>query len=235
LLRLADSPVDVILSDQRMPGMTGVEFLRRAKELYPSTVRMVLSGFTELQSVIDAVNEGAVYKFLTKPWDDNRLREHVAEAFRQKELADDNRRLAGEVEQANASYASLNLKLQDSLARQSHNADILERSAQGARQILESVPAAVLGVDPDGLIVFVNEAAGRLLPRAAAAIGNIAATVLPPPLLQMLDRQDAGPRLILIDGQQFTAATRSMQSAEGISGRLIVLLAQQPTLQEVYP
>ena len=67
--------VDVIISDQRMPGMTGVEFLRRAKELYPDTIRMVLSGYTELQSIIDAVNEGAIYKFLTKPWDDERLRE----------------------------------------------------------------------------------------------------------------------------------------------------------------
>jgi CheY-like chemotaxis protein len=74
LRRLAEHPVDVILSDQRMPGMTGVEFLHRAAALYPDTVRMTLSGFTDLQSIIDAVNEGAVYKFLTKPWDDDRLR-----------------------------------------------------------------------------------------------------------------------------------------------------------------
>ncbi|MDH4392073.1 MAG: EAL domain-containing protein, partial [Aquabacterium sp.] len=71
---LATEPVDVILSDQRMPGMTGVDFLRRTKALHPHTIRMTLSGFTDLQSIIDAVNEGAVYKFLTKPWDDARLR-----------------------------------------------------------------------------------------------------------------------------------------------------------------
>jgi CheY-like chemotaxis protein len=55
LQRLAENSVDVIVSDQRMPGMTGVEFLRRAKELYPDTVRMVLSGYTELQSITDAI------------------------------------------------------------------------------------------------------------------------------------------------------------------------------------
>jgi CheY-like chemotaxis protein len=66
LQRLAEVNIDVIVSDQRMPGMTGVEFLRRAKELYPDTVRMVLSGYTELQSITDAVNEGAIYKFPTK-------------------------------------------------------------------------------------------------------------------------------------------------------------------------
>ena len=94
---LATHAVDVILSDQRMPGMTGVEFLRRARALHPAAVRITLSGFTDLQSIIDAVNEGAVYKFLTKPWDDARLRAHVAEAFARKELADDNQRLQGEL------------------------------------------------------------------------------------------------------------------------------------------
>lgn len=94
---LARHPVDVILSDQRMPGMTGVEFLRRTKVLHPQTVRITLSGYTDLQSIIDAVNEGAVYKFLVKPWDDERLREHVAQAFAQKEMADDNRRLQTEL------------------------------------------------------------------------------------------------------------------------------------------
>lgn len=63
------------------------------KTRFPDTVRIVLSGFTELQTVTDAVNERAIYKFLTKPWDDNQLREHVAKAFRHKEMADETRRL----------------------------------------------------------------------------------------------------------------------------------------------
>ena len=91
---LARHPIGVVMSDQRMPSMRGTDFLARVKQLYPDTVRIVLSGYTELQSIIDAVNEGAIYKFLTKPWDDEHLRGHVAEAFRQKELADENRHLA---------------------------------------------------------------------------------------------------------------------------------------------
>ena len=84
---LTRQPVDVILSDQRMPGMTGIEFLREARRLYPHTLRMTLSGYTDLQSIIEAVNEGAVYKFLTKPWDDAQLRATVAQAFQHHELA----------------------------------------------------------------------------------------------------------------------------------------------------
>ncbi|AYH43271.1 EAL domain-containing protein [Azoarcus sp. DN11] len=78
---LAGEPVQVILSDQRMPEMNGTEFLGRVKVLHPSTVRIVLSGYTELESIMQAVNTGALYKFLTKPWDDNALREHVRDAF----------------------------------------------------------------------------------------------------------------------------------------------------------
>ena len=84
LALLAQQPVDVILSDQRMPGMTGIQFMREARRLHPHTVRITLSGYTDLESIIAAVNEGAVYKFLTKPWDDDLLRHHVAQAFEQR-------------------------------------------------------------------------------------------------------------------------------------------------------
>jgi response regulator RpfG family c-di-GMP phosphodiesterase len=74
--------VHVIVSDQRMPDGTGTEFLSQVKEMYPDTVRLVLSGYTDLNSVTDAINRGAIYKFLTKPWDDEDLRRQIKEAFR---------------------------------------------------------------------------------------------------------------------------------------------------------
>lgn len=79
---LATNDVQVILSDQRMSDMSGTEFLGRVKMLYPDTVRMVLSGYTDLATVTDAINRGAIYRFLTKPWNDDELREHIRQAFR---------------------------------------------------------------------------------------------------------------------------------------------------------
>ena len=79
---LALNSVEVIISDQRMPGMSGTEFLNAVKQLYPNTVRIILSGYTDLKVVTDSVNRGAVFKFLTKPWDDQQLREQVRDAFR---------------------------------------------------------------------------------------------------------------------------------------------------------
>jgi diguanylate cyclase (GGDEF)-like protein/PAS domain S-box-containing protein len=79
---LAKHPVQVILSDQRMPDMSGTEFFARVRQLYPDTIRIVLTGYTDIESVTGAINRGAIYKFLTKPWDDDMLREQIREAFR---------------------------------------------------------------------------------------------------------------------------------------------------------
>lgn len=81
---LRERTVDVIISDQRMPGMTGIEFLRQAKALHPDTIRLVLSGYTDIDSITNAINEGAIFRFLTKPWDDQQLKTQIAEAFQQK-------------------------------------------------------------------------------------------------------------------------------------------------------
>jgi len=113
---LAQNQVDVILSDQHMPGMTGVEFLRRVKTIHPQTVRMVLSAYTELQTITDAINEGAIYKFLTKPWEDGLLRANIEEAFRYRELADENIRLHAEAQVANRELAQANARLREILA-----------------------------------------------------------------------------------------------------------------------
>jgi DNA-binding NtrC family response regulator len=73
--------VHVVVSDQRMPEMTGVEFLRRAKEISPNTVRILLTGFSDLSAIIDSVNDGEVYRFLNKPWGNQEIQAVVADAL----------------------------------------------------------------------------------------------------------------------------------------------------------
>ncbi|STQ91190.1 EAL domain-containing protein [Iodobacter fluviatilis] len=90
---LATTEVGVILADQRMPGLSGAVFLDQVKGLYPDSIRILLTGYTELAAVIDAVNRGALYKLLTKPWEDDVLRENVREALHHYETVQENRRL----------------------------------------------------------------------------------------------------------------------------------------------
>lgn len=90
---LALYQIDVIISDQQMPEMTGIEFLHIVKQKCPETIRIVLSGYADLQSIIDGINEGIIYQFMMKPWNDTSLRCYIEDAFKQKELIDENRRL----------------------------------------------------------------------------------------------------------------------------------------------
>ncbi|MET0981866.1 MAG: EAL domain-containing protein [Telluria sp.] len=74
--------VQVVMCDQRMPVMSGTEFLSKVKEMYPDTMRIILSGYTGVHAVLDSINRGAIYKFYTKPWNDAELRDNVRLAFR---------------------------------------------------------------------------------------------------------------------------------------------------------
>jgi CheY-like chemotaxis protein len=79
---LARHEVGVILADHRMPEMTGIEMLSRVKDLHPQVARIVLTAHADLETALDAINKGWVYKCLTKPWDNEQLRAQVREAFR---------------------------------------------------------------------------------------------------------------------------------------------------------
>ncbi len=82
---MATHEVGVVVSDSRMPGMAGPEFLGKMRKIHPDTVRILLSGYTDLKAVTDAVNQGELFKFITKPWNDDDLLETVREAFRHYE------------------------------------------------------------------------------------------------------------------------------------------------------
>ena len=73
--------IRVILCDQRMPGTTGVQFLKEVRQRWPDIVRIILSGYTGLEAVLDSINRGAIYRFYTKPWDDTQLRDNIRLAF----------------------------------------------------------------------------------------------------------------------------------------------------------
>ena len=90
---LASTRVDLIISDMRMPYMSGAEFLARAQTLYPDTMRILLTGYSEIELVVRAINEGGVYRYLNKPWDDEDLLLTVAQALEQRRLRKETERL----------------------------------------------------------------------------------------------------------------------------------------------
>ncbi|MBS4049857.1 MAG: response regulator [Methylomonas sp.] len=191
---LVEHKIALILSDQRMPKMSGVEFLRKVKELYPKTVRLVLSGYTDLESVTGAINEGAIYKFLTKPWDDELLRKNIREAFEFHEMEQENQRLTRELQHSNDELSRLNRSLEQQVMQKTreivHNIKMLEIS----QEILEHLPVAILGIDEQQMIAASNRLADTLFQRYAGEclFGLQADYVLPTALLHAL-QQAADP------------------------------------------
>lgn len=169
---LAKHAVDVIVSDQRMPEMTGVDFLREAKQLYPDTVRMILSGYTELQYITEAINEGAIYKFLTKPWEDEQLKQNIREAFQYKGMADENRRLNLQIQTTNQELAKSNRHLAAVLQQKQLQISRDEASLEIAREVLQQIPVPLIGVDDDDMIAFINKAAESVFGNTIAMLGE---------------------------------------------------------------
>lgn len=178
LTRLESEDFDVIVSDQRMPEMTGVEFLRRAKQLRPHSMRIVLSGYTDLDSVTSAINEGAIYKFLTKPWDDGQLRDHIATALRHKYLEDDNRRMSDELRVVNARQQELNAQLAALVHEQRNSLFRDETVLQTLQDVLREIPVPIIGCDDEGMVVFCNEVAEQLFGTPAQPMPLLAADLL---------------------------------------------------------
>lgn len=94
LMLMADNDIAVVLSDFRMPGMTGDELLREVKNRYPDTVRMILSGFADMDVVMASLNDGAIFKFLVKPWENDFLLRQLEEAFEHWQQEQDQKALS---------------------------------------------------------------------------------------------------------------------------------------------
>ena len=191
---LAQNEVGVIISDQRMPGMTGVEFLSKVRERYPDTVRIVLSGYTELNSVTDAINRGAVYKFLTKPWEDELLRANVEEAFQRYEMKMENARLAKELEDANEELTRINHELEQRVEEKTREVLRNLNVLQVSQEVLERLPVAVIGIGDDGIIAIANRSALLLFSRDGPRpmLGEIASEVVPAELLSCVLGEENG-------------------------------------------
>jgi diguanylate cyclase (GGDEF)-like protein/PAS domain S-box-containing protein len=227
---LAQNEVDVILSDQRMPGMTGVEFLRRVKTIHPNTVRMVLSGYTELQSITDAINEGSIYKFLTKPWEDGLLRANIEEAFRYKELTDENLVLQTEVQIANKELALANARLRETLVERERNLELSGVSLNVVQEVLQCLPYPVLGMDGDDMVVFANEEAQRVFGRNTDLLGLLSDEVLPVSLAELVRGSDGDRADWRQGGEAWNVLLRHLdRQGTGPTGHLLIL-TPAPTL-----
>jgi signal transduction histidine kinase len=109
----APAAVHVILSDQRMPSMTGDEFLARARQIAPDAVRLLFTGYADIQAVINAINRAGIFRYILKPWEPLELEAILRQAVEQYDLLADRRRLIADLQEANTRLVRANRELAD--------------------------------------------------------------------------------------------------------------------------
>ncbi len=162
LALLEQNDVHVIISDQRMPGMNGTEFLKKVKSCYPDIIRIILTGYTDVDSITESVNEGSVYKFFLKPWNDQNLILEIRQAIEQYDLVQTNKRLHEKVLAQNQELRRVNESLEAAVTERTQSLEIQNQALQLSQAILEELPLPILGVSSEMLIVMANNAAQAL-------------------------------------------------------------------------
>ncbi|MCP4744603.1 MAG: response regulator [Desulfobacteraceae bacterium] len=131
-------PVSLIISDQRMPEMNGAQFLEKAKDLFPDAIRYLLTGYSDVGAVIQAVNKGEIHRYLTKPWNDDDLLLHVRQSLEHYELVMENKRLTSLTIQQNKSLAELNGNLEKKVQERTKEVYERNKALQTINSMLEN-------------------------------------------------------------------------------------------------
>ena len=156
---LKERPVDLIMSDQRMPGMSGTEFLKKARSLSPDSIRIVLSGFADFDTVTQAINEGEIYRLIQKPWEDSELLSVVKDCLEKHTLICENKKLQEEIKRQNEDLKTFNLQLEEKVKERTQELSLRNQVLALSQEMLHQVSTAIIGVSSDEIIVLINKQA----------------------------------------------------------------------------
>ena len=157
--------VHVVMTDQRMPGMTGVEFLRHIKGDHPDAIRLLVTGYADIHAVIEAINQGNVFRYITKPWDPDELLSIIREAVERYNLIVERKRLTADLQNKNRQLEAVNHELSDAnrmkeafIQVASHELRTPIAIMEGLLNLIERDPAHI----NTDLLVRLHKTSGRL-------------------------------------------------------------------------
>lgn len=179
---LRNEPVELVVSDQRMPEMTGTQFLQQAQELSPHSVRVILSGYAEAHIIVEAINNGGIYRFIAKPWNEEELKTTLRQCLEHHRMREENRRLSELSALQVRDLERLNQRLESAVIERTQSLAL-------AQDVLETLPRMVLGISRERELVVSNGAARQGLPDLGQALpGTDMVELLPPGCVEAVDR-----------------------------------------------
>ena len=146
---MKEKPIHVVISDMKMPGMTGAELLEQVAAHYPDTFRVVLTGFADIDATIKAVNQGRIHRYLQKPWDNQELINTIEEGLERIKLKDENARLQKLTKLQNAKLKEVNNSLEQVVQKRTKQIKAALRRIEQRNAALEQVLFNVISINPD--------------------------------------------------------------------------------------
>ena len=145
-----------------MPETSGTELLAQVKEKYPNTIRVILTGYTDVDSITESINKGHIYKFFLKPWNDHNLKLEIRQALEQYDLIEANRQLDQTVLRQNEELKKINENLESMVQERTRELNLRNKALEFSHAILEDLPLPIVGISSDAMIVLLNQKAQRL-------------------------------------------------------------------------
>jgi response regulator RpfG family c-di-GMP phosphodiesterase len=139
LVLLENAPVSLIISDQRMPGMTGVELLAKSRQIRPDAIRILLTGYADIESTMQAINSGAIKYYIAKPWEDDLLISRVKESLELYDMMTDNKKLNEITHRQNEDLRKFNRTLEERVEKQT--TEIKSQHEELLRSFMETIKA----------------------------------------------------------------------------------------------
>lgn len=213
---IRESPdFSVVVSDQRMPKMTGSELFSQLAIEFPDAKRILLTGYAELDSIREAVNRGNIFRFLLKPWDDDELLSCVEEGEHYFLVSRENKRLQDEL-------ALANQNLENKVEQKTRVLNMNIRSLERYEKIVEQLPVGIVCVSDDGMVVLSNQKFLSLVNITSAIEGMAYKKILPSDVHPAVDNFKHGASYdISLNEKEVRMTTVSLEIEKSIFGKLL--------------
>ncbi len=228
LALLRSREIDLIISDYRMPGADGIELMKKVRETSPDTIRVILTGYANFDTVIKAINEGHVFQFITKPWKDEEFRLIIRRCLEQVDLQKENRALQEHIQKQNELLRELNADLENRVLERTRELTLHNQALKLSQNILHNLPIPLFGISLEGIVVMANRAGTELFKLENRIIGGHYENVFPAEINGLLREAESGAafegRTFQVAGEKYRVSVTPVQLSQEQKGILLLFI-----------